>query len=98
MLLGKNDDFNKMSLDADNLLRSAAEIFGAQMSLVILSGVDMDLKNGMETLVRKGGRIILQEPDSCLLPGPVQEIQSLSMEECCLRPEDIAPYLAGKIT
>ncbi len=98
MLLGKNDDFNKMSLDADNLLRSAAEIFGTQMSLVILSGVDMDLKNGMETLVRKGGRIILQEPDSCLLPGPVQEIQSLSMEECCLRPEDIAPYLAGKIT
>jgi two-component system chemotaxis response regulator CheB len=95
LLAGKEDDRNRLSLDADNLLKSAAEVFGPQMTLVILSGVDMDLKNGMEALVRKGGRIILQEPDSCLLPGPVEEIQSLSMEECCLRPEDIAPYIAG---
>ncbi|CAK8714539.1 MAG: two-component system, chemotaxis family, response regulator CheB [Candidatus Electronema aureum] len=97
LISGREDEFNKMSLDADNLLHSAAEVFGAKLSVVLLSGVDVDLKIGMEAVVRKGGRIILQEPESCLLPGPLEGIKSLALEECRLKPEDIAPYLAGHI-
>lgn len=97
LIAGKEDHLNKMSLDADNLLHSAAEVFGSKLSVVLLSGVDVDLKIGMESVVRKGGRIILQEPESCLLPGPLTGIKSLALEECCLKPEDIAPYLAGRL-
>jgi hypothetical protein len=44
-------------------------------------------------VVTQGGKIILQAPDSCLLPRSIEEIRSLGMEECCLKPEEIAPYI-----
>lgn len=97
LISGREDELNKMSLDADNLLHSAAEVFGSKLSVVLLSGVDVDLKIGMEAVVRKGGRVIIQEPESCLLPGPLEGIKSLALEERCLKPEDIALYLAGHI-
>ena len=65
--------------------------------MVLLSGVDVELKLGMETVVSKGGMIILQEPESSLLPGPLEEIKSLAFEERCLKPEDIPAFLAGRI-
>ena len=94
MISGREDEVNSISLDADNLLQSAAEVFGSQLSVALLSGVDVDLKIGMEAVVSKGGRIILQEPESCLLPGPLDGIRSLELHERSLKPEDIAPYLA----
>uniref|UniRef100_UPI00405666BD chemotaxis protein CheB n=1 Tax=Candidatus Electronema sp. TaxID=2698783 RepID=UPI00405666BD len=97
LLSVKEDMLNKISLNADNLLYSAAEVFGAKLSVVLLSGVDVDLKLGMEAVVGKGGRIIIQEPESSLLPGPLEEIRSLALEECCLKPEDIPLYLAKRI-
>ncbi len=98
LISGREDEMNKISLDADNLLQSAAEVFGAQLAVVLLSGVDVDLKLGMETVVRKGGRILLQEPESSLLPGPLDGVRSLELHERSLKPEDIAPYLAGQRT
>jgi len=96
LISGREDDMNKVSLDADNLLQSAADVFGPQLSVVLLSGVDVDLKIGMEAVVSRGGRIILQEPESSLLPGPLDGIRSLELHERSLKPEDIAPYLAGQ--
>ncbi|MGR0480702.1 MAG: response regulator [Candidatus Electronema sp. V4] len=96
LIAGREDEMNKISLDADNLLQSAAEVFGPKLSVVLLSGVDVDLKIGMEAVVGKGGRIILQEPESSLLPGPLDGLRSLELHERSLKPEDIAPYLAGQ--
>lgn len=96
LISGQEDEMNKISLDADNLLQSAAEVFGQRLSVVLLSGVDVDLKLGMEAVVGKGGRIILQEPESSLLPGPLDGLRSLELHERSLKPEDIAPYLAGQ--
>uniref|UniRef100_UPI004056D300 chemotaxis protein CheB n=1 Tax=Candidatus Electronema sp. TaxID=2698783 RepID=UPI004056D300 len=96
LIAGREDEMNKISLDADNLLQSAAEVFGPQLSVVLLSGVDVDLKLGMEAVVNRGGRIILQEPESSLLPGPLDGLRSLELHERSLKPEDIAPYLAGQ--
>lgn len=96
LISGREDEMNKISLDADNLLQSAADVFGPKLSVVLLSGVDVDLKLGMEAVVGKGGRIILQEPESSLLPGPLDGLRSLELHERSLKPEDIAPYLAGQ--
>jgi two-component system chemotaxis response regulator CheB len=94
VLSGPAGEENTSSLQVDRLLCSAAEVFGDGVTLVFLSGVEQEVKNGMETVVIKGGKIILQEPDSCLLPGSIEAIRSFGMEECCLKPEEIAPYLA----
>lgn len=96
MLSGEEDEFHHKPLDTDNLLHSAAEVFNAELTLILLSGVDVDLKLGMEAVKNKGGKIILQDPESSLLPGPLEGLKTLALEECCLKPEDIASYLAAK--
>ena len=87
-----NDEMQQLHIDS--LLRSAAEIFGSSLTVLCLSGVEQDIKEGMEAVVTQGGKIILQEPDSCLLPRSIEQIRSLGMEECCLKPEEIAPYIS----
>ncbi|MCI5209345.1 MAG: hypothetical protein D3910_11250, partial [Candidatus Electrothrix sp. ATG2] len=96
-LIGPERDDGIQQLNTDSLLYSAAEIFGSAVTVLFLSGVDQDMKEGMEAVVMKGGRLILQEPESCLLPNSIEEIRSLGMEECSLKPEEIAPYLSDLI-
>ncbi len=80
--------------EGDSLLDSASGMLGAALTVVVLSGVEQDVKQGLGNVFSKGGRIILQDPDSCLYPGPVEDIKTLGVEEICLKPEDIAQYLA----
>jgi two-component system chemotaxis response regulator CheB len=96
-LVSSESDDGIQLLNTDSLLRSAAEIFGSALTVVFLSGVEQDLKEGMETVVTQGGKIILQDPASCLLPRSIEEIRTLGMEECILKPEEIAPYI-GELT
>ena len=78
----------------DSLLDSASGMLGAALTVVVLSGVEQGVKQGLGNVFSKGGRIILQTPESCLFPGPVEEIRTLGVEEICLKSEEIAPYLA----
>ncbi len=94
-LISSENDDGIQFLNTESLLRSAAEIFGSALTVVFLSGVEQDMKEGMETVVTQGGKILLQDPASCLLPHSIEEIQTLGMEECSLKPEEIAPYIGG---
>ena len=82
-------------INTDGLLCSAADAFGSALTVVFLSGVEQDMKEGMEAVVTHGGKIILQDSDSCLLPRSIEVIRALGMEECSLKPEEIAPYISG---
>lgn len=95
-IFGEQDEHNNLSLTGDRLLITAAEVFGSSLSVVILSGSDMDLQHGLEYVSGKGGRIILQDPDSCLLPGPIHNLKSLSIESHSLKPEEIGPFLSER--
>ncbi|MCI5164971.1 MAG: response regulator [Candidatus Electrothrix sp. GM3_4] len=94
-LVSPESDDGMPLLNTDSLLRSAADTFGSALTIVFLSGVEQDVKEGMETVVTQGGKIILQDSDSCLMPRSIEEIRALGMEECSLKPEEIAPYIAG---
>ncbi|MGB5685499.1 MAG: chemotaxis protein CheB [Candidatus Electrothrix sp.] len=89
----ENDDGIQL-INTDGLLRSAADVFGSALTVLFLSGVEQDMKEGMETVVTHGGKIILQDPDSCLLPRSIEGFRTLGMEECSLKPEEIAPYIS----
>ncbi len=93
-ITGEQDEQNEISLDADRLLISATEAFGSSLDIVVLSGIDMDLKNGLEYASSKGAVIVLQDPDSCLLPGPIHNLKSLAIESQILKPEAIGPFLS----
>ena len=92
-IIDREYDDMQLLMDKNSLLYSAADTFGSQLTVLFLSGVEESMKEGMETVVMKGGKIIVQDPSSCLLPGSIEEILSLDMEECCLKPEEIAPYI-----
>jgi chemotaxis response regulator CheB len=95
IISGSQAENNEITLDADQLLTSATETFGSALTVVTLSGVDMDLKNGLEYASSKGGRIILQSPDSCLLPISVSSLKDLVAKSNYLKPEEIAPFLSS---
>lgn len=94
-IIGPETDNGVQLLNTDSLLHSAAATFSTKLTVLFLSGVEQDMKEGMEAVVTQGGKIILQEPDSCLLPRSIEEIRTLGMEECCLKPEEIAPYISS---
>ncbi|NDY41781.1 response regulator [Dissulfurirhabdus thermomarina] len=81
-------------LDAGRLLRSAAEAFGASLLVVVLSGTDLDLEDGLQSVVKKGGRILLQDPAGCLMPGPVENLRELELEDGVIEPEKVPETLA----
>ena len=80
-------------LDADSLLKSAAWAFGAQLSVIILSGTDLPLAEGLMEVSSHKGRIFLQEPDSCLFPGPIMELEALHLHESFIEAEKVSDLL-----
>ncbi len=82
-------------LQADVFLRELADIFERDLTIVLLSGMDLEMAQGLEAVVSKGGRIVLQEPDTCLQPGPLKAIQALGLEERIAPSEEIAALLGG---
>ena len=69
-------------LDADSLLKSAAKAFGDRLTVIILSGTDLPMAEGLMEVSNRKGNIFLQEPDSCLFP-----VRSCSWRPCiCINP------------
>jgi two-component system chemotaxis response regulator CheB len=68
-------------LDADTLLKSAAELFSTRLTIVILSGTDLDIQSGLAEVSENGGRILLQNPDSCLFPDPLVRLEQMQLHD-----------------
>ncbi|GAB4344456.1 MAG: hypothetical protein Kow0089_21000 [Desulfobulbaceae bacterium] len=68
-------------LDASKLLHSAAEVFGKNLAVIVLSGTDLHISDGLEKVAEKGGKIFLQDPDTCLAPEPISRFESLNLHE-----------------
>lgn len=98
VISGSQDDNNAVSLDSNQLFISAADMFGSALSVVILSGIYMDLGKGLEYISNKGGRVVMQNPESCLLPGSIGSLNTSSATEySSLKPEEIASFLSKNI-
>jgi two-component system chemotaxis response regulator CheB len=80
-------------LDADNLLKSAARAFGDRLTVIILSGTDLPMAEGLMEVSSRRGRIFLQEPDSCLFPGPILELEALHLHEAFIEAEKVSDLL-----
>ncbi len=54
---------------ADVLFRSMAEHLGQRAVAVVLTGYDSDGSGGLAAIRARGGRVIVQHPDTALVPG-----------------------------
>lgn len=68
-------------LDGDRLLMSAVRAFGGDLAVFLLSGADMQLSRGLMEVSAAGGRIFLQDPDTCLYPEPILQLETLHLHE-----------------
>ena len=86
-------DSQDMEIDANSLLSSLASGFGAGLVTLVLSGTDLDIKSGLQAVLSKGGKILLQDPETCLYPGPLKKLLTLKLASSCFNPEKIEDYL-----
>jgi len=82
-----------MGIDANSLLSSLSSGFGAGLVTLVLSGTDLDIKSGLQAVLSKGGKILLQDPETCLYPAPLRKLLRLKLENRCFNPEKIEDYL-----
>lgn len=76
-------------LDANGLLYSAANFFGSRLTVVILSGTDLDMLSGLAEVKQQGGKILLQDPDSCLFPDSLVKLQEVRLHNAYFAADNI---------
>lgn len=80
-------------LDASKLLNSAADVFGKNLAVVVLSGTDLHISDGLAKVAGKGGKVFLQDPDTCLAPEPVIKFESLKVHDSYFEAEKVMDVL-----
>lgn len=101
LLLEKNETF---SLDAsekinfsrpsiDVTFESAAEVYRENLVCLLLSGANSDGTQGLQKVKKKGGRAIIQNPDSAIVPFmPEYALDHLEID-AVLDLKDMAQYI-----
>lgn len=64
---------------ADVTLSSAAECFGSWATAVVLTGMGRDGAAGAQSIFARGGRVLVQHPESCVVSGMVQAVLALGI-------------------
>jgi two-component system chemotaxis response regulator CheB len=78
------------ALNVNEFLSSAADIFGFNFMIFLLSGMDFNMKAGLDSVLHKGGRIFIQRPDNALAPETLKRLMVHEMEEACIEPEELS--------
>lgn len=76
-------------IDANRLLTSAASAFGSGLVVLVFSGTDLEMESGLREVVFRNGRILVQEPETCLYPGPLKQLLALELEAGCFEPDKV---------
>ncbi|MBL0700530.1 MAG: response regulator [Desulfosarcina sp.] len=77
-------------------LNSVADSFRGQVLVVLLSGADVGDPAGLLNIRKKGGKILIQQLATCLMPYPLETIQKEELADHELSPDEIAEYI-GRI-
>ncbi|MEM9493872.1 MAG: CheB methylesterase domain-containing protein, partial [Myxococcota bacterium] len=75
------------------LLRSLASSFGGHAAGVILTGMGDDGAAGAEALEKRGGLILIEEPDDAILEGMPRAAMNCTSEAIVAAPEEIGRML-----
>ena len=77
----------------DCFFSSAAKQFKDKFIGIILSGMSGDSVSGAETVKENGGRLIVQDPETCMIDGMVKDIIERKLADEILTPERILERL-----
>lgn len=75
---------------ADALFRSAAQLFGARVLGVVLTGMGSDGKLGAQAIVQAGGRVIAQSGPTCVVWGMPRAVEEAGLCEAVVPLHELA--------
>jgi two-component system chemotaxis response regulator CheB len=73
--------------NADRLLGSCADVFGARVTGIVLSGMGSDGAQGLAAVARHGGRAFCQAPSTAIVPSMPESALRLTRGATALSPE-----------
>lgn len=80
-------------VELDNMLITASELLGASLKVFILSGCDVDMEIGLESVSSAGGTVLFQTPETCLYPAPLIKMTAMELEDKCIDVEKLSGEL-----
>lgn len=83
---------------ADYLFRSAAELYGAKLMAVIMTGMGRDGTEGCRVIKQRGGHVITQDADGCAVFGMPKAVVDALLSDETLPLGRIAEGLTRRVT
>lgn len=93
LALSCDDLVNYARPSIDVLFESAADIYGAHLLAVLLSGGNQDGAAGLDYVQKRGGLVVVQQPDSALVPQMPLAALSLITPDAVLTLTEIAQVM-----
>lgn len=84
-------NFARPSIDV--LFETAAEVYGKNLTGILLTGANADGSSGLKTIYDAGGFTIVQDPGEAIFPDMPEAALRLFKPHQILRLEEIAQYL-----
>ena len=74
----------------DVLFRSAAEVYGSRTLGVVMTGMGADGRDGASWIKARGGRILTEAADSCVVYGMPRSVVEAGLSDASVHLEQMA--------
>jgi two-component system chemotaxis response regulator CheB len=92
--LDDSEKINYSRPSIDVTFESAADVYGANLVCILLSGANADGVNGLKIAKQKGGCVIVQDPAFAEVPYMPQQAMTHVTPDYILRPDNVREILA----
>jgi len=92
------DEGASKDFDMCAVLEALSGIYSRDLAVVVLSGADSSIVEGLQHVIMADGKIMVQRPESSLCPSPLEEIATMELASHLMLPEEMSPQLTSWIS
>jgi two-component system chemotaxis response regulator CheB len=81
----------------DVLFRSAASVYGAGVLAVVMTGMGQDGLKGCQAISQAGGRIMVQDPDTCIVGSMPQAVLQAGLAHHVVPLQKLGPEIVRRV-
>lgn len=85
-------NYSRPSIDV--AFQSAADVYGKNVTAILLSGANNDGTDGLNAVKKAGGKVIIQRPDSAKVPYMVKYALEHAEPDLVLDPDELISYFS----
>jgi two-component system chemotaxis response regulator CheB len=82
----------------DVLFRSAASVYGAGVLAVVMTGMGQDGLKGCQAVAQAGGRILVQDPDTCVVGSMPQAVLQAGLAHQVVKLKHLGSEIVRRVT